>query len=65
MEQDDFGIEQITQEDRAYNGSRFSELREATFANPYQKVWGRDGEPPLPHYEVTLANLLRGNSASW
>jgi hypothetical protein len=60
MEQDDFGIEQITQEDRAYNGSRFSELREATFANPYQKVWGRDGEPPLPHYEVTLANLLRG-----
>jgi hypothetical protein len=60
MEHDHFGIEQITQEDRAYNGSRFSEVREAIFANPYQKVWGRDGEPPLPHYDVTLANLLRG-----
>jgi hypothetical protein len=37
MEQDNFGIEQITQEDRAYNGSRFSEVRDAIFANPYQK----------------------------
>ncbi|MGH6812568.1 MAG: hypothetical protein ACREDM_09545 [Methylocella sp.] len=35
-------------------------MREAIFANPYQQVWGGDGEPPLPHYEVTLANLLRG-----
>jgi hypothetical protein len=60
MEQDQFGIEQITQEDRAYNGSRFSEVREAIFANPYQNVWGRDGEPPLPHYDVTLARMLRG-----
>lgn len=60
MEKDHFGIEQITQEDRAYNGSRFSEVREAIFANPYQKIWGRDGEPPLPHYDVTLANMLRG-----
>jgi hypothetical protein len=60
MEPGDFGIVQITQEDRAYNGSRFSEVREAIFANPYQQVWGREGEPPLPHYEVTLSNLLRG-----
>ena len=60
MEKDYFGIEQVTQEDRAYNGSRFSEVREAIFANPYQKIWGRDGEPPLPHYDVTLANMLRG-----
>jgi hypothetical protein len=60
MEAGHFGIEQVTAEDRAYNGSHFSEVREAIFANPYQAVWGRDGEPPLPHYEVTLANLLRG-----
>ncbi len=60
MEQGHFGIEQVTAEDRAYNGSRFSEVREAIFANPYQKIWGRDGEPPLPHYDVTLANMLRG-----
>lgn len=60
MEQNQFGIEQITAEDRAYNGSRFSEVREALFANPYQKVWGREGEPPLPHYKVPPSNLLRG-----
>ncbi|MGH6794246.1 MAG: hypothetical protein ACREDD_07980 [Methylocella sp.] len=60
MEPGDFGIEQVTQEDRAYNGSRFSEVREAIFANPYQQVWGREGEPPLPHYEVTKGNMLRG-----
>src|ERR1700730_10886577 len=60
MEQNQFGIEQITQEDRAYNGSRFSDVREAIFAHPYQKVWGRVGEPPLPHYDVTLARMLRG-----
>ena len=60
MKPADFGIEDVTDEDRAYNGSRFSDVREAIFANPYQNVWGRDGEAPLPHYEVTLANMLRG-----
>ena len=60
MESTHFGIEQVTEEDRAYNGSRFSEVREAVFASPYQKVWGCEGEPSLPHYETTLANLLRG-----
>jgi len=30
-----FGIEGITDEDRAYGGSRFAEVREALFANPY------------------------------
>ena len=60
MEPDYFGTEQVTEEDRAYNGSRFSEVRDALFANSYQKVWGRAGEPPLPTYEVTLLNVLRG-----
>src|SRR5580692_1686108 len=35
-----FGAEQVTDEDRGYRGSRFSEVRDAIFANPYQKVWG-------------------------
>ena len=35
-------------------------MRDALFANPYQKVWGGDGEPPLPTYEVTLLSVLRG-----
>jgi hypothetical protein len=60
MEPEYFGTEQTTEEDRAYKGSRFSEVRDALFANPYQKVWGRDGEPPLPTYAVTLMSVLRG-----
>ena len=55
-----YGIEGFTEEDRAYRGSRFAEVRDAIFANPYQKVWGRAGEPPFPIYEVTLGGVLRG-----
>jgi hypothetical protein len=60
MRSNDFGIEAVTEEDRAYHGSRFSQVREAIFANPYQKVWGRGGEPPLPYYKTTLSSVLRG-----
>jgi hypothetical protein len=60
MEPRFFGTEQVTQEDRAYRGSRFSDIRDAVFANPYQKVWGAAGEPPLPIYKVTLLSVLRG-----
>jgi hypothetical protein len=60
MEPEFFGAEAITQEDRAYGGSRFSEVRDALLANPYQKVWGGDGQPPLPGYEVTLSSVVRG-----
>jgi hypothetical protein len=60
MSRDDLGTEGMTAEDRAYAGSRFSEVREALFANPYQQVWGAAGSPPLPRYEVTLRNVLRG-----
>jgi hypothetical protein len=56
----DFGIEALTDEDRAYGGSRFREVVDALFANPYQRVWGREGEAPLPVYEVTLQNVLHG-----
>ena len=55
-----FGTEQVTEEDRGYRGSRFSEVRDALFANPYQKVWGAPGEPPLPVYNVTLSGAVRG-----
>src|SRR5262249_11154580 len=54
------GIEAIAEEDRAYAGSRFADVREALFANPYQKTWGADGEPPLPVHPVTLGSLLYG-----
>jgi hypothetical protein len=60
MKPEDFGAESITEEDRAYEGSRFSEVRDALFANPYQKVWGGDAEAALPVYKVTLSSVLRG-----
>jgi hypothetical protein len=53
-------MEGVSDEDRAYRGSRFSEVRQALFANPYQRVWGAPGEPPLPVHPVTLASLLYG-----
>src|SRR5215813_988622 len=60
MNQEFFGTEFFSGEDRAYNGSRFSEVEQALFANPYQRVWGAHGEPPLPVHKVTLSSVLRG-----
>jgi len=57
MKASDYGTEGITDQDRAYKGSRFAEVRDAVFANPYQKVWGRE---PVPTYQVTLRSVLRG-----
>ena len=37
MDPEYFGAEEVTEEDRGYRGSRFSEVRDAFFANPYQK----------------------------
>ena len=50
----------LLDEDRAYAGSRFSEVVDAIFANPYQRVWGAAGEPPLPIYEVTFSSVVGG-----
>lgn len=55
-----FGTEELTDADRGYRGSRFSEVRDAVFANPYRPVWGAPGEPPWPDYAVTLRSVLRG-----
>ena len=60
MDKDFFGTVETTDEDRAYRGSRFADVRAALFANPYQKVWGGAGEPPLPVHKVTLWSVLRG-----
>jgi hypothetical protein len=32
----------------------------ALFANPYERICGAAGEPPLPGYAVRLRNVLRG-----
>jgi hypothetical protein len=54
------GPEEFTESDRLYAGSRFREVRDAVFANPYYRTWGAPGESPLPVYDVTLAGTLRG-----
>jgi len=57
---DTFGPEQLTDADRGYCGSRFSEVRKAIFANPYQNRWRTNGTPPLPVGKVTLWSVLAG-----
>jgi hypothetical protein len=60
MADEDFGIEQTTDEDRAYRGSRYADVRAAIRANPYREVWGRAGDAPLPMFPVTFASVIRG-----
>ena len=52
--------EQLTAEDRGYSGLRFSDVVDALFANPYQRVWGGEGQPPLPVGEVTFRSVVGG-----
>jgi hypothetical protein len=52
--------EAFSAEDEAYAGSRFSDMRAALFANPYQQSWGMPDSPPLPTYGVTLRGALHG-----
>ena len=60
MSDNTFGIEQTTDEDRAYNGSRYADVRAALRANPYNAVWGRPENPPLPMFPVTLTSVISG-----
>jgi len=53
-------LESITDEDRGYTGSRFAEVVTAVFANPYQRVWGANGESPLPVHPVTFRSVASG-----
>jgi hypothetical protein len=54
------GSEEFNEDDRRYSGSRFREVVDALFANPYQKVWGRAGEPPLPVQNQTIRSVFGG-----
>lgn len=54
------GAQAFDSEDRAYSGSRFSEVRRALFENRYYLVWGTPGDPRLPTYAVTLGRTLAG-----
>ncbi len=55
------GIQGFTADDqRVVAGSRFSVVRDALFANPYQKVWGAKGNAPLERFPVTFMPLIKG-----
>jgi hypothetical protein len=43
-----------------YVGSRFADVVDALAANPYQRVWGAAGAPPLPVHQVTLRTVVGG-----
>ena len=55
-----FGEQGVTEEDRAYQGSRYSEVKAAVFANPYLPVWGAGGNEPLPVYRTTFGQAFAG-----
>ncbi len=56
----DTGSEGFADEDRLYAGSRFKDVADAVFANPYQQVWGRPGAPALPDEVVTIRAIFGG-----
>jgi hypothetical protein len=55
------GMQGFTADDkRVVAGSRFSVVRDAVFANPYQNVWGASGNAPLERFPVTFMPLIKG-----
>jgi hypothetical protein len=60
MTEINYGSIALTDEDRSYKGSRYSEVYKAIFANPYRTVWGAEDASPLPRYEVTVGSVLSG-----
>ena len=56
---DELGFQRYGEADAAFQGSRFSEVRDAIFANPYyEDGWTKDGQ--LPVHKVTLGHALKG-----
>src|ERR1700722_10333998 len=55
-----FGTEEVTAADRAYAGSRFREVRDAVWANPYPGAAPGNSPVKLPVHKVTLLSVLRG-----
>lgn len=60
MQKENPAVFDLTEEDRSYSGSRYSEVRNAIFANPYQKIWGATVPSTFPVYAVTLSSLVGG-----
>ena len=54
------GQQETTDEDRAYKGSRYSEVRKALYANPYRGGTSGQAPGPLPMFRSTIRNAWRG-----
>jgi hypothetical protein len=60
MSEQSYGIEGLARDDERFSGSRYAEVRDAMYANPYQKVWGASGEKPFERFPVTYRGAFRG-----
>jgi hypothetical protein len=54
------GPQEMTDEDRGYQGSRYSDVRKALYANPYRGGSSGQAPGPLPMFRSTIGNAWRG-----
>jgi len=54
------GQQETTDEDRSYKGSRYSEVRDSLYANPYRDGSSGQTPGPLPMFRSTIRNAWRG-----
>lgn len=55
------GDQSVVDADRQYTGSKFNEVCDAVFSEPYYgSVWGESGSKPLPVYETRFVELAQG-----
>jgi hypothetical protein len=54
------GPQEMTAEDRSYKGSRYADVREALYANPYRGGTSGQEPGPLPMFKSTIRNAWRG-----
>ena len=50
------GEQGMTNEDRAYRGSRYADVRKAIYANPYRGGAAGQQPGPLPMFKSTIRN---------
>jgi hypothetical protein len=55
------GPQGMTDQDRAYRGSRYAEVRAALYANPYRKGESGEAPGPLPMFKSTIRNAWSGS----
>ena len=54
------GQQETTDEDRSYQGSRYADVRQALYLNPYRGGTSGQAPGPLPMFRSTIRNAWRG-----